>query len=347
MRRKRWIAPVALVLAFAVAAAVGSAASAKRSARQATLKVAVVTDIGGLNDKGFNQSANAGRLEVQRKLKMPTKVFVTQSANDRLPNLLLAARQGYNLIFGIGFFMGDPLNSVAPQFPNDKFAGVDVNYSTDLPGKPKNVRGLQFREQEAGYLVGYIAGLVTKYSPKKPQVVSGIGANPVPAIVRYLAGYKAGAKKANPKVTVINSYANDLTFNDQAKCKEVALNQLQRKTQVIFTAAGGCGLGGLSAANSAGRWGIGVDTNQNYLHPKTMLTSALKEVQNAVFLTAKAFKKSPSKFKGGFNVNFTLKNGGVGVAPINKRAPKRAVIMKKLTQIKKAIIAGKIKVPSK
>jgi len=343
--RKRWIAPVALVLAFAVAAAVGSAASAKRSARQATLKVAVVTDIGGLNDKGFNQSANAGRLEVQRKLKMPTKVYVTQSANDRLPNLLLAARSGYNLIFGIGFFMGDGLNSVAPQFPSTKFAGVDINFP-DLKAHPRNVRGLQFREQEAGYLVGYVAGLVVKYQ-KGPQVVSGIGANPVPAIVRYLAGYKAGAKRANPKVTVINSYANDLTFNDQAKCKEVALNQLQRKTQVIFTAAGGCGLGGLSAANSAGKWGIGVDTNQNYLHPKWMLTSALKEVQNAVFLTAKAFKKSPSKFKGGFNVNFTLKNGGVGVAPINKRAPHRAQILKKLNQIKKLIIAGKIKVPAK
>src|SRR5207248_2951697 len=194
--------------------------------------MAVVTDIGGLNDKGFNQSANAGRLEAQKKLKIPTKVYVTQSANDRLPNLLQAARSGYNLIFGIGFFMGDPLNSVAPQFPSIKFAGVDINYP-DLSAHPKNVRGLQFREQEAGYLVGYIAGLVTKYSPSKPQVVSGIGANPVPAIVRYLAGYKAGAKKANPKITVINSYANDLTFNDQAKCKEVALNQLQRKTQVI------------------------------------------------------------------------------------------------------------------
>jgi PnrA-like ABC transporter substrate-binding protein len=188
---------------------VGSAASAKRAAPQASIKMAIVTDIGGLNDKGFNQSANAGRLEAQRKLKIPTKVYVTQTANDRLPNLLLAARQGYNLVFGIGFFMGSPLNSVAPQFPNTKFAGVDVNYTTDLPGKPKNVRGLQFREQEAGYLVGYIAGLVAKYQ-KGPQVVSGIGANPVPAIVRYLAGYRAGAKRANPKVTVINSYADHL-----------------------------------------------------------------------------------------------------------------------------------------
>jgi basic membrane protein A len=343
--RKRWIAPVALVLAFATAAAVGSAASAERAAPHASIKMAVVTDIGGLNDKGFNQSANAGRLEAQRKLHIPTKVFVTQSANDRLPNLLLAARQGYNLIFGVGFFMGDGLNSVAPQFPNTKFAGVDINFP-DLSAHPKNVRGLQFREQEAGYLVGYIAGLVVKYQ-KGPQVVSGIGANPVPAIVRYLAGYKAGAKKANPRVTVINSYAQDLTFNDQAKCKEVALNQLQRKTQVIFTAAGGCGLGGLSAANAQGKWGIGVDTNQGYLHPKTMLTSALKEVQNAVFLTTKQFKKNPSKFKGGFNVNFTLKNGGVGYAPINKRAPKHALITKKVNAIKRLIIRGKIKVPAK
>jgi len=343
--KTRWLAPLALLAAFATAAAIGSAASAKPTAHQATIKMAVVTDIGGLNDKGFNQSGNAGRKEAQAKLHIPTKVFVTQTAADRLPNMLDAARQGYNLIFGLGFFMGDALNSVAPQFPNTKFAGIDINYP-DLSAHPKNVLGIQFREQEAGYLVGYVAGLVVKYQ-KGPQIVAGIGANPVPAIVRYLAGYKAGAQRANPKVQVLNNYANDLTFNDQAKCKEVALNQLQRKAQVIFTAAGGCGLGGLSAANAAGRWGIGVDTNQNYLHPKTMLTSALKEVQAAVFQTTKRFKANPSKFTGGHNILFDIKNGGVGVAPINKRAPHRATIIKKVNQIKRMIAAGKIKVPAK
>src|SRR5205085_10128630 len=130
-----------------------------------------------------------------------------------------AAQQGAGLVFGTGFFMGDPLNSVAPKFPNTKFAGIDVSVS-GLSNHPSNVRGIQFREQEAGYLAGYVAGLTVKQQ-KGPQVVSAIGANSVPAIIRYMAGYKAGAKKADPGVTVFNELANDPTFNDQAKCKEV------------------------------------------------------------------------------------------------------------------------------
>src|SRR5947207_1341918 len=163
--------------------------------------------------------------------------FGVGSAAERLPNLQAAAQDGYQLVFGTGFFFGDTLDKVAPKFPNVKFAGIDVNYNTDLPSKPTNVRGIQFKEQEAGYLVGYLAGLVLKQQPG-PDVASAIGANTVPAIVRYFGGYRAGVKKADPKATVILSYANDPTFSDQAKCKEVALNQISQKTQIIFTAAG-------------------------------------------------------------------------------------------------------------
>ncbi|HLB18202.1 MAG TPA: BMP family ABC transporter substrate-binding protein, partial [Gaiellaceae bacterium] len=188
-----------------------------RKAAKVTYKMAVVTDVGGLNDHGFNQAANAGRLLVQRKLGFQTRVFDTRSAAERLPNIQAAAQDGYQLVFGTGFFMGDPLDKVAPKFPKVKFAGIDVNYNTDLPSKPANVRGIQFKEQEAGYLVGYMAGLVLKQQPG-PDVASAIGANTVPAIVRYFAGYQAGVKKADPKATVILTYANDPTFSDQAKC---------------------------------------------------------------------------------------------------------------------------------
>lgn len=310
----------------------------------ATIKMAVVTDIGGLNDKSFNQAANAGRLKAQKKLKVQTRVYVTTSASDRLLNLQSAAQAGYGLVFGTGFFMGDPLNAVAPKFPKTKFAGIDVSVS-GLAAHPSNVRGIQFKEQEAGYLAGYVAGLTVKQQGGA-QVVSAIGANDVPAIVRYMGGYRAGARKADPGITVILSYANDPTFSDQAKCKETALNQLGKKTQVIFAVAGGCGLGALNAAKEAGKWGIGVDVNQSFLG-SYILTSAEKDVAQAVFLTTQEFKKNPSKFKGGFDKVFNVKNGGINYAPLSKKLKNRAAIAKKTNAIKKLIATGKIKPPAK
>ncbi|MEP6978787.1 MAG: BMP family ABC transporter substrate-binding protein [Thermoleophilia bacterium] len=313
-------------------------------ARAQATKMALVADIGGLNDKSFNQAANAGRLKVQAKLGVQTRVYITQSATDRIPNLQTAAQSGYGIVFATGFFMGDPLDKVAPKFPNTKFAGIDVSVAS-IPSKAPNVRGIQFKEQEAGYLAGYIAGLTVKQQGG-PQVVSAIGANTVPPIVRYMGGYRAGAKRANSKVTVILSYANDPTFSDQAKCKETALNQIQQKTQVIFAVAGGCGLGALNAAKEAKLWGIGVDVDQGYLG-SYMLTSALKDVAAAVYLTTQEFKKNPGAFKGGFDKVFNVKNGGIGYGKVSTKLKNRAAIIKKTNAIKKLIASGKIKPPAK
>jgi len=332
---------VALAIVVIVGAVIAAAGGTGQAARKATVKVAVVTDIGGLNDRSFNQAANAGRLRVQSKLGIDTRVFITQSASDRLPNLQTAAQDGFGLVFGTGFFMGDPLDKVAPKFPNTKFAGIDVSYA-DLASKPSNVRGLIFKEQEAGYLVGYIAGLVLKQQ-KGPDVASAIGANTVPAIVRYIAGYKAGVKRADPKATVFGDYANDPTFSDQSKCKEVATNQIGRHTQIIFAVAGGCGLGALNSAKEKGLWGIGVDVDQGYLG-SFMLTSALKDVAAAVYLTTKEFKANPSGFRGGFDKIFNVKNGGIDVGKISKKVPKKYVAQ--IAVIKKKIAKGQIKIPN-
>jgi basic membrane protein A len=272
---------------------------------------------------------------------------VTQTAADRLTNIEAAAAAGYNLVFGTGFFMGTPLGQVAPKDPKTQFAGIDVNVSTDLGTgvHPSNVRGLIFHEQEAGYVVGYIAGLVLKQQGG-PQVASAVGANTVPAIVRYIGGYKAGVKKADPKATVLVDYANDPTFSDQAKCKETALTQIQKHTQVIFQVAGGCGLGALAAAKENHLWGIGVDVDQGYLGTH-ILTSAMKNVANAVYLTSKEFKANPSKFKGGFNKVFDAKNGGIGYGKLSSKLKNRAAIAKKANHILKLIAAGKIVPPTK
>jgi len=318
-----------------------------RKAAQVTYKMAVITDVGGLNDHGFNQAANAGRLQVEKKLGFQTRVYDTRTGAERLPNLQAAAQSGYQLVFGTGFFMGDPLDKVAPKFPDVKFAIIDGAPANDAGNTENlpNVANLFFKEQEAGYLVGYMAGLVLKQQPG-PDIASAIGANTVPAIVRYFGGYRAGVKKADPKATVILSYANDPTFSDQAKCKEVALNQISQKTQIIFAVAGGCGLGALDQAKAQGLWGIGVDSDQLYLGPE-MLTSALKDVAKAVYLTSQEFKKSPANFKTGFNKVFNVKNGGIGYGKVSAKLKNRAAIIKKVNAIKKLIAAGKIVPPAK
>jgi basic membrane protein A len=335
-------------LTVAAGASARTDGAAAPTAKQATtVKVGLVTDIGGLNDRGFNHLSYLGLQRAKKKLKVSTRVFITQTSNDRTPNLSSAAQKGYGLVIPVGvLFAFGPIDAVAPKYPKTKFAGVDVQWSS-LQSKPTNVRGIQFKEQEAGYLVGYIAGLVIKRHPYKgKQVVSGVGANKVPAITRFLGGYRAGAKKANPKVTVLINYANDPTFNDQAKCKETTLDQINRGSGIAFEAAGGCGLGGLDAAKEKGAWAIGVDADQGFLG-KHILTSATKNVALSVYQAIAAYKKNPSGFKGGFDKTYSVKNGGVGYGKLSSKLSKadRTFITKKVTAIKKQIASGKIKPP--
>jgi basic membrane protein A len=334
-----------LSIAALIALIVGATASAQRSA---PVKVALVTDIGGLNDKGFNHLSFVGLQRAEKKLGINGRVFITNSAADRKPNLQSAAQQGYGLVIAVGvLFEFGPLDDVAPAFPNTKFAGVDVDWS-GLSKHETNVRGIQFREQEAGYLVGYIAGLwETRHPAKGKMVVGAVGANKVPAIVRYIAGYRAGVHKANKHIKVQVDYANDPTFADQAKCKETTLNQIGKGSRIEFQVAGACGLGGLNAAKQKKIWGIGVDADQGFLGPH-ILTSALKRVDVSVYNAIKAYKANPTGFKGGFNANYTLKNGGIGYGKLSSKLSKvdRKYLTTKVAAIEKLIIKGKIKIPT-
>jgi basic membrane protein A and related proteins len=352
VNRKTWmalaIAAIAGVMAVAIAAVAGiSHAAPGKSA--ATIKVADVLDIGGLNDKGFNHLSYVGLQRAKKQLHVQGKVFITNTAADRKPNLLSAAQKGYGLVIAVGvLYEFGPLDDVAPAFKNTKFAGVDVDWK-GLSSHAKNIRGIQFREQEAGYLVGYVAGTwIKRHKKKGHNVIGGVGANKVTAITRFLAGYKAGAKKAFPGVKVLIDYANDPTFADQAKCRETTLNHIDQGSRVEFEAAGACGLGGLTAAKQKSIWGIGVDANQSFLG-KHILTSAVKHVELSVFQVIKAYKANPKGFKGGYNVNYTVKNHGVGFAPLSTKLPsaERKAITKATNHIAALIAAGKIKPPSK
>jgi basic membrane protein A len=300
------------------------------------IRVALVTDIGGLNDRGFNALANEGLERAEAELGVEGRVFISEAASDYVPNLSGAARDGYDLVIGVGFLMGDALSTVAREFPDTSFAIVDFPWAA-LEGAPENARGLVFAEQEAGYLVGVAAATVAE-----GNLVSAVGGQAVPAVVAFLAGYEAGAKATKSGIQVREGYSQD--FVDQAKCKELALAQIAAGSDAVFAAAGGCGLGALQAANERSVWGIGVDNDQAFLGPH-ILTSATKKVDFAVFTTIQQVLNDA--FKGGTDGVFTVKNGGVGFGRVSSNAPGRAALVKKLTAVSTQIAKGKIKIPSK
>jgi basic membrane protein A len=325
----RWIV-VAFALALLASGAGGQAASGA-----STLKIGMVTDVGGLNDRGFNHLAYVGMLQAQKRLGVSIRVAESRSPADYIPNLAAFARQGYDLVLGVGYTEIGAMGAVAKRFPKTRFAIVDVA-NGDLAGKPKNALGLLFHEEQVGYLAGYLAGLETKRLPGR-DVVSSVAGEKQPPVDRFIAGYQAGAKRANPRVVAINGYSQD--FNDQAKCKAIALNQIAAGSVAVFAVAGGCGLGALDAARERKVWGIGVDSDQSFLGAH-IITSATKKVDRAVFLAIKSV--ADGRFHGG-NAVYGLQDGGVGLGKISPRVPKAEVAA--LSRIQAQIVAGKIVPP--
>jgi basic membrane protein A len=236
-------------------------------------------------------------------------VLVSKSNQDYVPNLSTLAQQKYDLVIGVGFLMADAMGTVASKFPNTKFAIID-NSGAGLKGKPTNVEGLLFKEQEAGYLVGYMTGLYLKANGG--TTASSVGGQKIPPVDHYIAGFQKGVKDADPKAKTLNGYSQK--FDDPAPCKELALNQIAQGSKVVFQVAGGCGLGALDAAKEKGVQGIGVDADQAYLGNQIM-TSALKKVDVAVLNVIKSVQGG--QFKGATDVINDVKSGGVGFGKTN------------------------------
>jgi basic membrane protein A len=297
------------------------------------IKVGLVTDIGGLNDRSFNQLANEGLEKSKSELGVEGQVLTSKSNADYVPNLSRLAQQQYDLVIGVGFLMADAIDTVAKKFPDTNFAIIDFPQSA-LKSKPANVRGLLFKENEAGYLAGYLAALVVE---KKggDQVLSSVGGQKIPPVDGYIAGYQAAATKAAKGMKTLNGYSQD--FVDQAKCKEIALNQIAEGAQVVFQVAGQCGLGALDAAKEKGVLGIGVDADQGYLG-EHILTSAMKRVDTSVFETVKAAQDG--SFKGGEDQIFDLKSEGVGLGKINADGQE---FESQIDEVRQQIIDGEIK----
>jgi len=300
----------------------GGNTSAEETPAKEAIKVGLVTDIGGLNDRSFNQLANEGLERAKSELGVETRVLISKANSDYVPNLSTLAQQQYDLVIGVGFLMAEAMNTVAPKFPNTKFAIIDVD-ATGLEAKPTNVSGVLFKENEAGYLVGYMAGLYIK--DEGGGTASSVGGQKIPPVDHYIAGYQAGVKAANPDAKVVNGYSQK--FDDPAPCKELALDHIAQGAKVVFQVAGGCGLGALDAAKEKSVQGIGVDADQAYLGDQIM-TSALKKVDVAVFNEVKAVQDDT--FKGGANAIFDVKSGGVGIGETNEVGAKYADQVKEI-----------------
>jgi basic membrane protein A len=339
VKRTAWIAIVAL-LALVASGCGGSSKSSSSGTGGTvttggsgkTLKIGLVTDTNQLNDRGFNHLAYVGLKRAEKDLGVQVRVFESTSNAEYVPNLSRFAQLGYDLVIGVGYTETNAMDAVATKFPDNKFAIVDVA-NTDMKDHPKNVVGLLFKEQEVGYLAGYLAGLEAKREGAK--LVSSVGGQKQPPVDRFIAGYQAGAHKAFPGVSARNTYSDN--FDDQAKCKEIALNQIAAGSVVVFQVAGGCGLGALDAAKEKGVWGIGVDADQSFLGPH-ILTSATKGVDTAVFDTIKSVQDGT--FKGGRDDVFGLAQHGVGLGKISPKVPKSEVDA--VLKVRDDIVAGKV-----
>jgi basic membrane protein A len=272
--------PASLIVFAALAAGcggdTGGAEGTTTAAQQ--VRVGLVSDVGRFNDKSFNQSALEGLRRAERELGVEGRAVESRQPSDYVPNLSSLARRHYDVTIAVGFLLAEPLNTVAKRFPDESFAIIDYSVATPPFKSNPNVRGLTFATNENSYLVGCMAALMTERQGGK-QVISAVGGIKLPTVDIFIAGYRAGAQACNKKIEVLIAYSQDFVAQD--KCKEIALDQIARGSQVVFQVAGGCGLGALDAAKQKGKWGVGVDRDQSDLGPH-ILTSAVKRVDTSV-----------------------------------------------------------------
>ncbi len=334
----RRLVPWALVgVALVAMLVVAFGASAAPTAPTANERITLVTDVGRLNDRSFNQLAYQGLLRAERVLRIRKQVFESRSPSDYTPNLRQGAATGSALTIAVGFLLASDLDAVAQQYPQRNFAIIDFPQAA-LEHKPTNVRGLLFKSEQAGCLVGHLA-VKQLLKEKKRPILSAVGGISIPSVNSFIAGYRFCAKRASRRAVVRIGYSQ--SFTDAAKCKEVALNHISRDANVVFQVAGGCGLGALSAAKERRKWGIGVDADQAYLGAH-MLTSAVKRVDESVYQSIQAIQRGT--FRGGMNATFSLRNRGVGYGKVSRKVS--AALKADVEKLKRSIIAGRVKPPA-
>jgi len=318
-------------LAAAVAVLVTSILAGPVSAQE--FVPAVVFDMGGKFDKSFNEAAYAGAERFKKETNIAYREFEVKAEAEREQALRNMARRGSTIVVGIGFSQASGMEKVANEFKNVKFAIVDA--VVDLP----NVLSIVFKEHEGSFLVGMAAAMASKTGK-----VGFVGGMDIPLIRRFALGYEEGAKYVNPKIEVFQNMTGTTpaAWNDPTRGGELARSQFDRGADVVYAAAGATGLGVLQAAKDKGKLAIGVDSNQDHIHPGTILTSMIKRVDLAVYETFKAAKEG--SWKPGVR-SLGVAEGGVGYSIDQyNRSLITADMEKRLQQARADIVAGKIKV---
>jgi basic membrane protein A len=347
MRRISGLAPIttflllfAMLLTACGGTSTGGGGTTPTTAPSAKVTVGLVTDIGGLNDGGFNQFSHLGYEKARTQYGFPDVVIQSQVISDSeyTKNITAAAQQA-DMVIGVGFLMQNAIYTVAKQYPNKKFALIDgcATNPADKSGacvNLPNVAPLFFKEQQAGCLVGAIAGqMEVDGKSKLPKLlghntISAVGGLAIPPVVRYIAGYKYCAKKVDPSVNVVVGYSNN--FNDPTKCAAIAEKQIaDNNADILFQVAGGCGIGVLDSATKHNVYSIGVDVDQSKdstgATRPSVITSAMKRIDTASYSiinmaetgTYASFVANPTKFD--------INNDGVAYATPSADVPQDAV----------------------
>ncbi len=309
------------------------------------VSVGLVSDTGGLDDRGFNEFSINGFERAQEELGVEGRVYTSKSADDYLPNLTAAVDDGHNLVIAIGFLIQPSVAEVAEQAEDVNFAGVDQFFGEppDCGGKEQppcvlpNTVGLQFPSEEAGYLAGVAAAMMTKTG-----TVSTVGGVKIPPVDNWIAGFMQAVKDTKPSVKVLNAYSQD--FEDPAKCKEIAIDQINNNSDIVFQVAGKCGLGALDAACEKNVMAIGVDADQSFAGD-CVITSALKPLELAVFETIKSVQEG--SFEGGQNLFFGIEDYPEAelLAPYSDAVPQE--VQDAVDEAKQKLISGEIDPPAK
>src|SRR5688572_23922357 len=309
------------------------------------LDVGIVFDVGGRGDKSFNDGAYLGAERAERELGARIRFIEPGEGSDREAGLRLLAAEGMDLVIGVGFIFTDDLTSLALEYPDIAFAGVDYAVAVDEQGNPvappPNLAALKFREEQGSFLVGALAALLSD-----SKRVGFVGGMDIPLIHKFEAGYRAGVQHVCPNCTVVAQYAGVTpeAFSNPGKGKELALSQYQSGVHVIFHASGSTGLGVFEAARQMRRLAIGVDADQYAEAPNHILTSMVKGVDVAVYESIRQVRDG--SFKGGI-FQLGLREQGVGyIYDDNNRALIPDDIRARLEALREEIIAGRITVPS-
>ena len=317
---------LALCMVFALCACgqSGSAASAK-------IKIGMVTDVGGVNDKSFNQTSWEGLQALAAEdSRFEVNYLESKTDADYQTNINTFIDEKYDLIISVGYMLADATRAAAEANPDQKFAIIDDDTCADLP----NVACLMFAQEQASYLVGLVAGSVTQ-----SKTVGYVQGMVFPSMNKFGVGFISGVLAVCPDATVLQYNANN--FGDSAGGSTAAKDMITKGADVIYHAAGGTGMGVIEACNEEGIWAIGVDTDQSILAPDHVITSAMKRVDVASQDISKAV--ADGKFVSGVHL-YDLSNGGVDLAPTRDHIP--AEVLAVVEQAKADIIAGKIVVPT-